>query len=42
MASKKFLIDGNICETGNYELAKKIEENGYNQYLDKSNVIDGK
>ena len=34
------VIDGNICETGNYELAKKIEEFGYNDYLNKSNVID--
>ena len=35
------IFDGNIKETGNYELAKKIEEFGYNEYLDKSNVIDG-
>ena len=34
------IINGNIKETGGYELAKKIEEYGYNQYLDKSNVID--
>ena len=34
------VIDGTICETGTYELAKKIEENGYNQYFNKSNVID--
>ena len=34
------VIDGNICETGNYELAKKIEEDGYNNYLNKSNVVD--
>ena len=33
------VINGNIKETGGYELAKKIEEFGYNQYLDKSNVI---
>ena len=36
------VINGNICETGGYELAKKIEENGYNEYLDKSNIIDRK
>lgn len=35
------IINGNIKETGGYELAKKIEEFGYNQYLNKSNVIDG-
>ncbi len=35
------VIDGNIKETGGYELARKIEEFGYNQYLDKSNDIDG-
>ena len=35
------VINGNIKETGTYELAKKIEEFGYNEYLDKSNVIDG-
>jgi len=34
------IINGNIKETGGYELAKKIEEFGYNQYLNKSNVID--
>ena len=34
------VVDGNICETGGYELAKKIEEDGYNNYLNKSNVID--
>ena len=34
------VIDGNICETGGYELANKIEEDGYNNYLNKSNVID--
>ena len=33
------VIDGNIKETGGYDLAKKIEEYGYNEYLDKSNVI---
>ena len=35
------ITDGSICETGNYELAKEIEENGYNRYLNKSNIIDG-
>ena len=35
------LINGNILETGGYELAKKIEEFGYNDYLNKSNVING-
>lgn len=35
------VIDGNIKETGGYEVAKKIEKIGYNQYFDKSNVIDG-
>jgi len=34
------VIDGNICETGDYELAKRIEEDGYNKYLNKTNVID--
>ena len=34
------VIDGSIRETGGYDLAKKIEEFGYNEYLDKSNVID--
>lgn len=34
------VVDGNIRETSGYELAKKIEEFGYNEYLDKSNVID--
>lgn len=33
------VIDGNIKETGGYDLAKKIEESGYNEYLDKSNVV---
>lgn len=33
------LVDGKIRETGGYELAMKIEENGYNEYLDKSNII---
>lgn len=34
------LINGNIYETGDYQLAKKIEEFGYNDYLDKSNIIN--
>lgn len=34
------VIDGNIRETGNYELAKKIEMDGYNSYLNKTNVVD--
>ena len=34
------LINGNILETGGYELAKKIEKNGYNEYLNKSNIIN--
>jgi len=33
------LINGNIYETGDYQLAKKIEDFGYNDYLDKSNII---
>ena len=35
------VIDGNIKETGEYELAKKIEEFGYNQYLNMTNDVDG-
>ena len=31
--------NGRILETGDYNLAKKIEEGGYKEYLDKSNVI---
>ena len=34
------VIDGSIKETGGYELAQKIEKDGYNQYLVKSNVMD--
>lgn len=33
------VVGGNIKETGDYTLAKKIEEFGYNAYLDKSNVV---
>ena len=35
------LVNGMIYETGGYELAKKIENNGYNEYINKSNIIDG-
>ena len=35
------LVNGSLYETGDYELAKKIEENGYNEYINKSNIIDG-
>ena len=31
--------NGKILETGDYSLAKKIEQFGYKEYLDKSNVI---
>ena len=34
------LMNGKICETGGYELAMDIEENGYEKYLIKSNIID--
>ena len=34
------VVDGNIKATGGYELAKKIEMDGYNKYLTKSNVMD--
>ena len=34
------VIDGNIKETGGYELAKKIEMNGYIEYLIKSSEMD--
>ncbi len=33
------LVDGRIVKSGSYELAKKIEIDGYNEYIDKSNVI---
>ena len=36
------LVNGNISITGSYDLALKIQENGYNEYLDKSNIIDRK
>lgn len=35
------LVNGCLYETGDYGLAKKIEENGYNEYINKSNIIDG-
>ena len=31
--------NGKILETGEYSLAKKIEDSGYKEYFDKSNVI---
>jgi len=33
------VINGKIVDTGNYDLAKQIEKDGYNNYLDKSNII---
>ncbi len=33
------VINGKIVDTGSYELAKEIEKNGYNEYLNKSNII---
>ena len=33
------LANGKLIETGDYELAKMIEKNGYNEYLNKSNII---
>ena len=33
--------NGTIVATGDYDLVKEIEENGYNKYLDKSNAIAG-
>ena len=33
------LVGGNIKMTGGYELAREIEEFGYNQYLNKTNDI---
>lgn len=33
------VMNGKIVETGNYDLALKIDKNGYNEYLDKSNAI---
>ena len=31
--------NGKIIKTGDYSLAKKIEKDGYNEYLDKTNII---
>ena len=31
--------NGKIIKTGDYSLAKEIEKNGYNEYLNKSNII---
>ena len=33
------LGNGSIIETGDYSLAKRIEEVGYNEYLSKANII---
>ena len=35
------ILNGKIMATGGYELAKEIEKNGYNEYIDKSNIIVG-
>ena len=35
------VVDGKIRETGDYELAKKIDKYGYNDYLNMTNIIDG-
>ena len=34
------IMNGKICDTGDYKLALDIEENGYEKYLNKSNIID--
>ena len=34
------VMNGNICETGDYSLATYIESSGYERYLSKSNIID--
>ena len=34
------VVDGKIRETGDYELAKKIDKYGYNDYLNMTNIID--
>ena len=34
------IMNGKICETGDYNLALNIEENGYEKYLNKSNIIN--
>ena len=33
------LVDGKIVKSGDYSLAKKIENDGYNEYIDKSNEM---
>ena len=33
------ISNGKIITTGDYSLAKKIEKEGYNEYIDKSNII---
>lgn len=33
------ITDGKIVSTGDYSLALEIEKNGYQEYLDKSNII---
>lgn len=35
------ISNGKIVDTGDYNLALEIEKNGYNRYLDKSNIISG-
>ena len=35
------VVDGKIRETGDYELAKKIDKYGYNEYLSMTNILDG-
>jgi len=35
------IVNGKIIETGSYELAREIEKTGYNEYLNKSNIIIG-
>ncbi len=33
------LVNGKIAKSGDYKLAKKIEKDGYNEYIDKSNEM---
>ena len=33
------LSNGKVVKTGSYELAKEIEKDGYNKYIDKTNII---
>ena len=33
------VIHGNIVATGDYSLALDIEKDGYNKYLDKTNIM---